>query len=360
MRDRTSTCFIATSVVLAAFARTAESHTLNGYRWPGDKPRIPVQLSVTFETGAGMLYDGTFEDAQLALDSVIAEWHESPYGKSEARIVRLGNTSVTDVADDGINAVIIKDGVCPYGGVCTAAIIYHLAPDGVTMRGFDIVLYTIRADGIPAHYSVYGALGNETHLGTVLGHELGHAMGLGHSGAGGMMTPGGFGWIASVVKDDIDGLKALYGPYTNDGFFVPDETPALGEVVPFTLDYPSSPGAAYAVFSSLALGGGLTLHAHFAYPPCGKFLGDSRFFPLAGPLYSASDFGGLASGFVGTLDAFGRASPTVGLPPVPALAAVPLHFAAIVYQPFSDGPPHCKPFDSVAELGESLTIQFHP
>ena len=52
-------------------------------------------------------------------------------------------------------------------------------------------------------------------------HECGHALGLAHGAGGGVMGTGcGPGCVTrNIYPDDINGILALYGPYTNEGIW---------------------------------------------------------------------------------------------------------------------------------------------
>lgn len=340
---------------VVAAVPTAHAHTFNGYQWPGDHPRIPVRLSTTFAAGEGSLYTGPSWAVGGSLDSALNAWNNNSHGRSNARLVRLADTNVSSVANDGINVVMILDEQCPHGGKCYAAIYYHLAPNGTTMRGFDIVLYTTRGDGSPSNYDTFGATGAQTNMATTFAHELGHALGLAHDGTGGIMEPGGYGWVTGVIKDDIEGVQALYGTYVNDGFFAVDSGPMGGDPIQLELDYPSSAGLPYSVFFSLLKSNGPTLSTLHAGSACTAFDGDSRFFPLAAPFYTSAFLGPFGSGFDGFLDASGQATAQTVPINIPGLAGIPFHFSALVYE-FGTAP--CPYFDTVREIGQVATVAF--
>lgn len=71
--------------------------------------------------------------------------------------------------------------------------------------------------------------GHEIHLPTVIGHEIGHSLGLEHSGDPGALMWAQYVGVRGLSSDDIAGIQALYGaPNGNDTPAVPTAAPGGG------------------------------------------------------------------------------------------------------------------------------------
>jgi hypothetical protein len=118
------------------------------------------------------------------------------------------------------------------------------------------------------------------------------------------MSSGGFGWITSVMSDDRAGLQALYGAYTNDGFWVDDDNPQPGDWVTFELDYPAGAGLPYEISCSAngPFPGWPLSQVHAPMQP-----EDSRVMFATPPFLDTSN-PSVFENFTGTLDASGRAT----------------------------------------------------
>ena len=292
---------ILCAVGVLATAAAAWTWVANGWVWPGSHPRVPYQVSTSFQ--ASSLYTGTYQDVIDAVNSAAQEWNDAG---SELRFEYRGETSVQDIADDGINAMILKDEQCPHGGACFAAIYYHLS--GTDMKGFDIVFYTTRGDGLPTNYTAAGLpFPNQTHFRTTALHELGHAVGLAHTTVPGVaMNPGGYGYVTVVSFDDIAGAIAVNGAYTNEGFWADNTSPPAGTWVNLTLDYGESAGLAYEIRVG-------TTGSTPGWPLTNLSAGDSRVLPINEPFLDTSSPAQFV-GFAGTLDGSGKATAQMLVP----------------------------------------------
>jgi hypothetical protein len=297
----------------------AFAYVLNGNRWPGSHPRVPFYISTTLQ--GNVPYDGTFADAVQAILNAANQWNDwtSSYmhGGSDFLFYYAGTSDVAAVADDGINAIIFSNTQCPYGAGSTAYTTYH-STNGV-FHGFDIVLYARRAgDNAQVYWSVKNVpLSYNFDLWSVIVHEFGHAVGLAHSNYGSpvMGTSCSNGCSRRYVySDDIDGILALYGQYTNEGFWSSTGVAAPGDSFQLSLDYPRAAGRNFGLFFNVASPGTTAMRSP-----------DSRILPLASPYENARDHsaiflnptclqGGQCQNMFGTLDANGQAVVTVQLP----------------------------------------------
>ncbi len=161
---------------------------------------LPVTFAIALPRSRDL---GDDEDAEL--DVALRAWTAAPCTALRARV---GATTSAPAADDGVNGVYFHDvawpAELPAGVVATTVV--HVDGAGF-YRDADIHLngaqYTFSFDGRPGTID----------LGSVLTHELGHALGLGHSlDARATMYasyPGGGAW-RSLEPDDKAGVCSLY------------------------------------------------------------------------------------------------------------------------------------------------------
>lgn len=321
-----------TAGLVAVFATSgaAQAFVLNGIRWPGSHPRIPFYVSTNL--AGNIPYDGsaTFETVVQHIQSAANVWNTQ--GGAEAKLTYAGTTSVSQVADDGVNAVIYNSGICPGLGGCSAITYYHQT-NGV-FRGFDIVLYGVRGGGLYSTlWKTQLTHPTQMDLWSIVLHEFGHAAGLDHS-----VNPGvvmgcscGPGCVRrNLYTDDINGIRAANGVYTNEGFWSDAATVEPGDSFVLHLDYPRAAGRKFGLYFNAESPGSTTMPAP-----------DSRILPLASPYENARDFpeiflsptclyGGQCQGMFGTLDANGRATVTVQLPADALTALGPDLYLAVV------------------------------
>lgn len=308
-----SVLLFAPSVALLFFSHTpAFAYVLNGNRWPGSHPRVPYYISTTLE--GNIPYDGSapFSEVIQHVQNAANVWNTQ--GASEFQYFYAGTTAVNQVADDGINAIVFDTGICPYGSGCGAYAAYHQT-NGI-FRGFDIVLYKYFSGGNRILWKTQMTFPNQMDLWTVMLHELGHGLGLSHSEfidvVMGSIGPGTT--RRSLYADDIAGIQALYGPYTNEGFWPDANVAAPGASFQLSLDYPRAAGRNFGLFFNAEASGSTPMVPS-----------DSRIMPLASPYENARDYltiflnptcnqGGQCQNMFGTLDANGQATVTVQLP----------------------------------------------
>jgi len=314
-----------------------EAYVLLGYRWPGSHPRVPFCVSTNLAGHAP--YNGPLADGIRAITNAANTWNTQ--GASEFNFFYAGITEVTNVANDGINAVVYDPRPCPYPGTgCTAELVPHYGADQV-LEGFDIVLYGSRSDGRQVYWTARDfVLGTEVDMESNLLHEFGHAVGLGHSSVQCVMQVGcGFGCRShNLANDDISGIQAIYNPYSNEGLWATNTHPAPGETVTLFLDYPRSAGAQFQIIADFdGLSAGCPLRTLWG--------ADSRIFPLDAcpdpatgrwirtPLERL-----VVPSNTGVLDTNGRAQVTVQIPA--SLSCFPTNrrwfFSAVVYNPALD------------------------
>jgi hypothetical protein len=121
----------------------------------------------------------------------------------------VSNLNFQEVADSGAASGgsgaqgNIRLGAHPLGGYLA----YAYYPSTSYTIGGDVTLATEHTFGVGANYDLY----------SVLLHETGHSLGLGHT-SGSVMNSSYQGILAGLTTDDIAGIRALYGARSEDSF----------------------------------------------------------------------------------------------------------------------------------------------
>ena len=316
---------IATLALASLLAHGAMAYNTNGNVWPGSHPRVPFYVSDNLN--GYIPYDGTYNDGLTAIQNAANEWNT--HSPSEAKFDYVGTTSVNTVADDGVNAIIYDPGQCPdtLGGAGCFAICYYHQSNGV-FHGFDIVLYKNQGT---TNYQVSWAAKStplpwDKDLTTTALHELGHALGLGHSSLSTVVMSGGCGngcKRRTLYADDINGNQAINGVYSNEGLLASTLTPLHGTTMTLSLNYPKAAGQPYLVTLTLSGMNGFPLNL---ITPT-----DSRRFATNIDFFPTQDYPTIFQNFFGALDGNGDATATIHLPNNPALAGLNLYFSAVTF-----------------------------
>lgn len=177
-------------------ARWAPSHPAG--TWPASALPVTFHLALPASRDLG-------EAAAGELEVAARTWGRAPCTSFRARYGGL-RADVTP-GDDGVNAVFFHDDAWPEELVegALAQTIVHLDPAG-DLRDADV-----HVNGARFRFSLDGAPGTHDARG-VLVHELGHALGLGHSSdprATMSVSGSGLRW-RSLEPDDVEGVCALY------------------------------------------------------------------------------------------------------------------------------------------------------
>jgi hypothetical protein len=187
-------------VIVASSAATAPklfAPNIPAGTWPS------AALPVAFVLALPRSRDGGAE-AAAELDVALRAW---PRASCTSWRARYDGERTAVAADDGVNVVLFHDDAWPAELIpgAVAQTVIHTDATG-HYRDADIHL-----NGVDFRFSLDGAAGT-LDLRSILTHELGHALGLGHSSdprATMFATGSGLRW-RSLEKDDIDGVCSLY------------------------------------------------------------------------------------------------------------------------------------------------------
>ena len=165
--------------------------------WPAPALPVPFVLALPRSRDVGA-------EAAAELDVALRAW---PRAACTSWRARYDGERAAVAADDGINVVLFHDDAWP-AELLPGAVAQTVIHTDATGRYRDA---DIHVNGVDFRFSLDGADGT-LDLRSILTHELGHALGLGHSDdprATMFATGSGLRW-RSLEKDDVDGVCSLY------------------------------------------------------------------------------------------------------------------------------------------------------
>lgn len=165
--------------------------------WPASALPVPFVLALPRSRDVGA-------EAAAELDVALRAW---PRASCTSWRARYDGERAAVAADDGINVVVFHDDAWP-AELVPGAVAQTVIHTDATGRYRDA---DIHVNGVDFRFSLDGAPGT-LDLRSILTHELGHALGLGHSDdprATMFATGSGLRW-RSLEKDDVDGVCSLY------------------------------------------------------------------------------------------------------------------------------------------------------
>jgi len=182
MRKKTVLITSTILIMILCFTSSVNAYTFTGQRWPkviGSTYTIYVK------------YATSNANYRAAFDSAVSDWNNAQdkiqFSLSSLHVSTLSTVGVQNVDDPSLF------------GSCT----WHWVPGTNTISYFQAVLNTYNSDIVNK---------TKTRRSTA-GHELGHALGLGHVDPpynAIMNSSRNRETLYTPQKDDIDGVKALY------------------------------------------------------------------------------------------------------------------------------------------------------
>jgi hypothetical protein len=165
--------------------------------WPAAARPVPFVLALPRSRDVGA-------EAAAELEVALRAW---PRAACTSWRARYDGERAALAADDGVNVVLFHDDAWP-AELVRGAVAQTVIHTDATGRYRDA---DIHVNGVDFRFSLDGAPGT-LDLRSILTHELGHALGLGHSDnprATMFATGSGLRW-RSLEKDDLDGVCSLY------------------------------------------------------------------------------------------------------------------------------------------------------
>ncbi len=186
---------------LAADPSELMAYTLTGTSFAANTADFRINANFTDASA------GSASEQIAALQAGAAEWKLN--GGADYEFLYAGSTTSTTVAHDGVNSVFYSN---LDGGGALATATWYYDPGGNTL-GFDIQFYD--RDGANDFVWAHTPTSGQFDMQSVVCHEFGHVLGLGHSAvAGATMFPSvasGTTNLRSIEADDISAIQAIYG-----------------------------------------------------------------------------------------------------------------------------------------------------
>lgn len=172
-------------------------YALTGYRWPGEAPTVSFMIN---NPGFNDATAGTIQQQNTAIFNAANVWNTQSGTNFTIQI--NGDTNVTSVESDGVNAIIIRNESHPER---IAEAVWSYDPSSNTILGCDIVFYDR-----DHNFSVTGQ-GDGIDIQSIAIHELGHCLGLDHSTVADSVLLREYAGVRQRLgDDDISGIRSIY------------------------------------------------------------------------------------------------------------------------------------------------------
>ena len=217
---------LTVGVLAAAFATTllpgTQAYTKTGYKWP--------TMNVSFYVNPAN-QDVSPTAAIAAIQAGLAAW--STQAGTPFRFSYAGQVSTTTTGYDNKNIIVFRN--TTNGGSIATSYWWHSSGNLVDS---DIIFW----DGARKFFTGSSGCTSGTQAGAyvedVATHELGHSLGLGHSGVNEATMYASYSACSQAMRtlasDDIAGARSLYGTSSTGGSTggTPDTTPTVTVLAP--------------------------------------------------------------------------------------------------------------------------------
>lgn len=220
MRPRTKAALLALTATLAVAAATMPLSAFRVVTSGGLQLRWPTSRAVLMQLQLDTVVNGLFIDGTNSWNQVAAGAAAGWNGLADVNFTVSNGTGGAGTRGNNVNEAYFRgtaDGQAFNDAV--AITLYDFNADTGTILEADVVFDSNRPwNSYRGPVQPYSGGGSLYDIRRVAMHEFGHVLGLGHPDDGGQSVSAimnsRLSDLDSIQQDDINGLQAIYGPYT--------------------------------------------------------------------------------------------------------------------------------------------------